>query len=249
VKNSDTKAVVLVGGLGTRLREIVPSTPKPLARVGDRPFLELLIRQLAAQGIKDLIMCTGYLAEQIEAAFGNGRNWGVRIEYSKETQPLGTGGAVKLAEVYLQDARDFLVMNGDSYLELDLGELIRFHGEHSSLATMTVVPVENAGRYGTVHTDSGKRVTEYREKTGEDSPGLINAGVYVFSRTLLDRIPAGPVSLEKDVFPNILEQGVYAAEQRGAFIDIGTPTDFARAQHLLNDLYRPASLDSPGRQS
>lgn len=96
--------------------------------------------------------------------------------------------------------------------------------------------------------DSGNRVTEYREKTGEDSPGLINAGAYVFRRAVLDRIPAGPVSLEREIFPNILEDGVYATEQHGVFIDIGTPTDYARAQHLLNDLYRPVSLDAPGSQ-
>ena len=162
--------------------------------------------------------------------FGDGRDLGVTIEYSKETKPLGTAGAVKLAQIYFEGP-EFLVMNGDSFLELDLSELIRFHHAHGGLATMAVVQVENAGRYGTVHADSNHRITEFSEKTGDDSPGLINAGVYVFSRALLDHIPHGPASLEKDVFPKILGQGVYAAEQRGIFIDIGTPADYARAQH------------------
>ena len=111
------------------------------------------------------------------------------------------------------------------------------------------MPVENAGRYGKVLADSSNRITAFSEKTGNDSPGLINAGVYVFSRALLDQIPTGPGSLEKDVFPKILDQGVYAAEQRGLFIDIGTPGDYARAQVLLDRLYRGTSRDAQGSQS
>lgn len=249
MKNTDTKAVILVGGLGTRLRAIIPSTPKPLAPVGDRPFLELLIRQLQGQGIRHLVMCSGYLADQIEGEFGDGRGLGVAIEYSKESQPLGTAGAIKFAETHLQSVPEFLVMNGDSYLEIDLGQLLRFHCLHGGLATVAVVAVENAGRYGTVVADSGHRVTAFSEKTGNDSPGLINAGIYVFRRALLDQIPAGPSSLEKDVFPKILDQGVYAAERRGMFIDIGTPGDYARAQVLLDRLYRATSHDAQGTQA
>ena len=235
---TDTKALLLVGGLGTRLRTLVPSVPKPLAQIGDRPFLELLVRQLQTQGIRRLVLCTGYLADQIESEFGDGRDLGVTIEYSREAQPLGTGGAVKLAQAYLEGAAEFLVMNGDSFLELDLSELLRFHRTHRGLATMAVIAVENAARYGTVRVASNHQITEFCEKTASDSPGLINAGAYVFSRALLECIPDGPVSLEKDIFPNILDRGVYAAEQRGLFIDIGTPVDYARAQHLLDRLYR-----------
>ena len=245
MKTSDTKAVLLVGGLGTRLRVVVPSAPKPLAPVGNRPFLELLIRQLGSQGIRTLIMCTGYLADQIEGEFGDGSGLGVTIEYSKEPEPLGTAGAVKFAERLLQGVPDFVVMNGDSFLELDLNQLIQLHRTHGGLSTMAVVSVENAGRYGTVHVDSGNRVTEFCEKTGSDSPGLINAGVYVFSAAILELIPAGPVSLEKDVFPTLLDQGVHAARQHGVFIDIGTPADYARAQEL-SDRLRRATVQATG---
>jgi D-glycero-alpha-D-manno-heptose 1-phosphate guanylyltransferase len=245
MKTSDTKAVLLVGGLGTRLRTVVPSAPKPLAPVGNRPFLELLIQQLSSQGIRSLIMCTGYLADQIEDEFGDGSGLGVTIEYSKESEPLGTAGAVKFAEGFLQGVPEFLVMNGDSFLELDLRQLIQLHRTHGGLATIAVVSVENAGRYGTVHVDSGNKVTEFREKTGNDSPGLINAGIYVFSPAILALIPAGPVSLEKDVFPRLLDQGVHAAREQGAFIDIGTPADYAHAQELYDRLRR-ATVQATG---
>ena len=243
---TDTKAVLLVGGLGSRLRSIVPSAPKALAPIGDRPFLELLVRQLQGQGIRRLVMCCGYLADQIQAEFRDGRDLGITIEYSKETEPLGTAGAVKLAQRYLEGVPEFLVMNGDSFLDLGLSEVIRFHRTHGGLATMAVVSVENAGRYGTVHFDSNHKITEFCEKTGGDSPGLINAGVYVFGRVVLDQIPVGPSSLEKDVFPKILDRGVYAAEQHGMFIDIGTPGDYTRAQVLLDRLYRATPRDAQG---
>src|SRR6202142_1516315 len=126
----DIKAVMLVGGLGTRLRSIVPSTPKVLASIGEKSFLELLVRQLRSQGIRKLVMCTGYLADQIESRFGDGRMWDVSIEYSKEEIPLGTAGAVKLAQRYLQGIPEFLVLNGDSFLEIDFQSLRTFHRGH-----------------------------------------------------------------------------------------------------------------------
>ncbi len=240
--SADTKAVLLVGGLGTRLRTVVPSTPKPLAPVGDRPFLELLIRQLGNQGIRNLILCTGYLADQIEREFGDGSDLGVSIEYSKELQPLGTAGALKFAERFLQGVPEFLVMNGDSFLELDLRQLMQFHRTRGGLATMAIVSVENASRYGTVHVDSANRITKFLEKTGDACPGLINAGIYVFSPAILEHIPTGPVSLEKEVFPRLLDQGVYAAREHGVFIDIGTPADYATAQQLSDRLRRATTL-------
>jgi NDP-sugar pyrophosphorylase family protein len=237
----DTPAVLLVGGLGTRLQSVLPSTPKPLARVGNMPFLELLVLQLRSQGILRILMCTGHLAGQIEQEFGDGKKWGVAIDYSQESQPLGTAGAVKLAEGYLKQASDFLVMNGDSFLELDLRQFIQFHRKHGGLMSMAVRKVPDAARYGTVHMDANHRVVGFSEKTGATAPGIINGGVYAFNRAVLDQVPQGPASFEKDVFPRVLEQGVYAQEQLGMFIDIGTPEDYARAQTLCQSLYRAAS--------
>jgi D-glycero-alpha-D-manno-heptose 1-phosphate guanylyltransferase len=234
------KAVLLVGGLGTRLRSAVPSLPKALASVGDQPFLELLVRQLGAQGIRKLVMCTGYLAEQVEEAFRGGSHLGATIEYSKEAEPLGTAGALKLAEPYVQQESEFLVLNGDSFLQIDFHELISFHRKHDGLATIAVVPVQNAGRYGTVQIDASDRVVGFAEKTGTNGPGIINAGVYVFGNAILAQIPEGPASLERDVFPRIMKQRVYALEQRGLFIDIGTPDDYGRAGEIYNRLANAA---------
>jgi D-glycero-alpha-D-manno-heptose 1-phosphate guanylyltransferase len=239
----DLKAVLLVGGLGTRLRSVVPSTPKALASIGERPFLELLVRQLSAQGIRHLVLCTGYLAEQIEEVLEDGREFGVTIEYSKEETPLGTGGALKLAQRYVQDDSDFLVLNGDSFLEADFGALMSFHKRHQGVATIAVVSAENAGRYGTVCFGADNRVQEFREKTGSNDPGIINAGVYVLSGSLLDKIPSGSVSLERDVFPGLLQHGVYAFEQRGIFIDIGTPDDYKKAKQMCDQLTNAAMLN------
>ena len=236
----DTPAVLLVGGLGTRLQSVLPSTPKPLAQVGNAPFLELLVLQLRSQGIRRVVMCTGYLADQIEEQFGDGRKWGVRIDYSKEPSPLGTAGAVKFAEPYLQQDSDFLVMNGDSFLEMDFRQLVRFHRERGGLISMAVRRVPDAARYGTVEVNANQRVVGFLEKTGAQVPGTINGGVYVFNRAVLDHISQGPASFEKDVFPRLLECGAYALEQHGMFIDIGTPEDYLRAQSLCQSLYQAA---------
>jgi D-glycero-alpha-D-manno-heptose 1-phosphate guanylyltransferase len=231
-----TPAILLVGGLGTRLRSVLPTTPKPLAKIGDAPFLELLILQLRAQGFRHLIMSTGHLAEQIHEELGNGSKWDIRIEFSQETTPLGTAGAVKLAEGYLGDASDFLVMNGDSFLEMNLRELVQVRREHDGIASMAVREVPDAARYGTVRTNSSHQVIAFEEKTGRQAPGTINGGVYAFSRTILERIPQGRSNFEQDVFPKVLDEGIYAIEQHGMFIDIGTPEDYARAQTIYSSL-------------
>ena len=246
------KAVLLVGGTGTRLRSVLPSKPKALAPIGEKSFLDLIIRQLRSQGIRHLVMCTGYLAEQIEGRFGDGRVWDVSIEYSREEEPLGTAGALRRAHCYLRNIPEFLVLNGDSFLDINFHDLIAFHRSHpGAVVTMALVPVEDAGRYGTVNLDASDRITKFAEKTGSHLPGLVNGGVYVFSQKVWQHLPEGPASLESDVLPGLCAQGVYGQgeygpgeygprvygkEQRGMFIDIGTPSDYARAQQLLRSL-------------
>jgi D-glycero-alpha-D-manno-heptose 1-phosphate guanylyltransferase len=245
---SDVTAALLVGGKGTRLRSVVPSTPKPLAQVGGKSFLELLVSQLQSQGFRRLVMCTGYLADQIESEFGNGDEWGVAIQYSREQQALGTAGALKLAQPFLQQAPSFLVMNGDSFLEIDFDELIRFHRGHGGIASIAVQRVDDASRYGAVHMAAHGRVTGFGEKSNAGGAGLVNAGVYVFERAIFECIPEGPASLEREVFPAILGRGVYALEQRGMFIDIGIPEDYARAQAVCEQL-RHAASGTPQRKA
>ena len=236
--------MLLVGGMGTRLRPVLPSTPKPLAPIGDIPFLQLLVLQLRSQGIRRLVMCTGHQADQIEQEFGDGRKWDVTIEYSMESSPLGTAGALKFAGHYLSQDSDFLVMNGDSFLELDIRQFIRFHRQQGGWASIAVRRVPDAARYGTVHLDALNRVVRFGEKMGIREPGVINGGVYIFNRAILQHIPDGTSSLEKDVLPGFVEHGVYALEQKGMFIDIGTPEDYVRAQALRRSLCQAALSDS-----
>jgi NDP-sugar pyrophosphorylase family protein len=192
-------------------------------------------------------MCTGYLANQIESEFGDGRGLDVEIKYSKETQPLGTAGAVKLAERHLGQVSEFLVMNGDSFLEINLQQLLQFHRDHGALVSMAVVGVEDASRYGTVQMDTNRKVTGFLEKAGSSGPGLVNGGVYVFDRDVLEHIPNGSGSLEKDVFPRLLNDGIFALEHQGMFIDIGTPEDYGRAQQIYNQLYETALSLPPAK--
>jgi len=191
-----------------------------------------------------MVMCTGHLAAQVEEQFGDGHQWGARIDYSKESRPLGTAGAVKFAERFLAGVPEFLLLNGDSFLELDFCQFLRFHREHGGMVSMAVRRVPDAARYGTVEVDANHRVIGFSEKNGAQEPALVNGGVYVFNRAVFAHIPDGPASLEKDVFPGLFEHGVYALEQHGMFIDIGTPEDYARAQTLRQSLDRAAQSES-----
>lgn len=141
-----------------------------------------------------MVMCTGHLAAQVEEEFGDGHKWDVTIDYSKEPRPLGTAGAVKFAERFLGQGSEFLVTNGDSFLELDIRQFIRFHRDHGGIISMAVRRMPDATRYGTVQTDTSNRVIGFREKTGAQLPGIINGGVYIFNRAVLRHIPNGPVS-------------------------------------------------------
>lgn len=239
-RRGNLPALLLVGGMGTRLRPVLSSKPKPLAPIGKIPFLELLVLQLRSQGIRRLVMCTGFQSEQIEEELGDGRKWDVTIEYSRESRPLGTAGAIKHAADLVLDASDFLVMNGDSFLEIDFHRLVRFHQERKGWAGIAVRRVADAARYGTVEVDEQSRVVCFSEKRGLSKPGLINGGIYVFKREVLQALPEGPASLEKDVLPGLIEHGTFALEQDGIFIDIGTPEDYARAQELYQQLSEAA---------
>jgi D-glycero-alpha-D-manno-heptose 1-phosphate guanylyltransferase len=241
-----TPVLLLVGGMGTRLRSVLAGKPKPLAPIGEITFLELLVMQLRANGFRNLVMCTGFEAGQIHEMFGDGHKWNVSISYSAENQPLGTAGAIKLAEPFLRQSPNFVVMNGDSFLELDLRRMTRYHTQHSGLATIAVRRVPDSARYGTVQVDAENRITRFSEKLGNATPGLINGGVYVLKQAVLNHIPDGPVSLEKEVLPGLVSQGIFAVEQNGMFIDIGTPEDYARAQNIYESLSRAAVSDSSG---
>jgi mannose-1-phosphate guanylyltransferase len=237
------KAVVLAGGLGTRLRLVVDDRPKPMALVGGRPFLEHLLLHLQRCGIADFVLCVGYRRETIEDYFGDGASRGMRIVYSVETEPLGTGGALKQAGALLGET--FLALNGDSYLAFALPPLLRSHRERAALATLVVTEITDRSAVGTVHFDAGYRIDHFAEKAGEPGEGRgpgesgrcwANAGIYVLEPAVLAVLPAGrPASLEHDLFPELARQGrpIFAYPTAGQFLDIGTPERYFRAQTQL----------------
>jgi NDP-sugar pyrophosphorylase family protein len=233
------EALVLCGGLGTRLRSVYDAGPKALAPIGGRPFLAYMLDWLRAQGVRRAVLCVGYRAEQIQQSYPAGQG-DPQISYSVEPEPLGTAGALKYAEGRIQ-GDCFFVVNGDSLADISLSALLEFHHEKHAAMTLATVPVEATGRFGSVEMDAGGRVTGFREKA-ETGPGVheVNAGVYVMERALLDEIPpARKVSLEREVFPALAGRGLYGLKTGGSFIDIGVPDDFASAQTEIPERLKP----------
>ena len=226
------RAFVLCGGHGTRLSPVLADRPKSMALISGMPFLELLFDRLRSQGIDDLILGTGYMADKIEGYFGRGNKFAVLIGYSREHEPLGTGGALKLAEPLISDP--VLVLNGDSYVEWSLVPMLELFTGKDAHLVMVVQAVADVARYGSVLLDQERRVTQFVEKGAAAGPGLINAGVYLLRKQIVRDLPAGKASsLEREVFPQLLDRGVYGLISTGLFIDIGIPDDLERAQTLL----------------
>src|SRR6266513_4131869 len=183
------------------------------------------------------------MAKKIESYFGSGNKLAMRIRYSRENGPLGTGGALKLAEPLISDP--VLVLNGDSYVEWDLVPALELFKTKDADLVIVLQTVADVTRYGSVALDQDGRVTQFVEKGVAAGPGLINAGVYLLGKTIVRGMPAGTaISLEKEVFPRLLDRRVYGLVCRGLFIDIGIPDDFKRAQTLLASRVNAASQDS-----
>jgi len=228
--------VILAGGLGTRVRSVLRDTPKAIARVNGRPFLEYLFAQVYLVGCTDLILCVGYKAEAIERHFANGRRYGVQIRYSRERELLGTAGALSQAR-HLIRSDPFLVMNGDSYCEVEIHDLIKQHEARDAVATIVTTRVEDQARYGSVVLGPRDTIVNFSEKGNPRGSGYINGGIYALSATILDEIPSGKYcSIEKEVFPSLVGKGLYAFKVSGKFIDIGTPSELRRAQTVLRTL-------------
>jgi NDP-sugar pyrophosphorylase family protein len=210
-----------------------------MAPVGGRPFLEYLLRRIAHAGIRKVVLCIGYLGQQIQEYFGNGSSLGLSLTYSIEQELLGTAGAVKNAEPCLQQKTCF-VFNGDSFLDVDLAGMLGFHCERKALLTIALAHYPDPARYGQVLLDGDSALTAFIEKgvaSLESRSGTecyINGGVYLMSPDVLGRIPAAQaVSWERDVFPRFIGAGLYGYSATGYFIDIGVPSDFQRAQTEL----------------
>jgi histidinol-phosphate phosphatase family protein len=251
-------AVILAGGLGTRLRAALPDRPKVLAPVAGRHFLAYLLDQIADAGLRDVILCTGYLGEQVSDVFGT-RFRRLKLRYSQEAEPRGTAGALRDALPLLlnngdgdndgydndhdndSDNDDVLVFNGDSYCQTDLAAFLQWHQRECSQASLVLAHVPDVSRFGSVEFDGQHRIQRFREK-GSSGPGWINAGIYAISKRLIAGISnRAPVSIEHECFPAWIkiDNGIFAypSSADARFLDIGTPNTLQAAQ----DFFLPAS--------
>ncbi len=237
-----TDAILLCGGAGLRLRGVTGDAPKAMANVAGRPFLELLLRQLQRHGFRRVILAVGYQQDVIHSHFGE-RAFDLSIEYSSESSPLGTGGALRnAADLVISDAA--LIMNGDSYTHVDLCSFVADYSDSKADASLVVVPVDGRADCGLLSIDQDRNVLRFREKQFSTSSQFVNAGIYMVTRRILREITPGVrSSLEEELFPQWLADGksVKAFVFSGRCIDIGTPERFLTAQDVLADVEVEAS--------
>ena len=228
------EAILLCGGLGTRLRSVVSDRPKPMADIAGKPFLHYLVKMLSESGVKHLIFALGYMGEQIEAYFQSGEEYGLSISYSYEDSPLGTGGAIRNA-LSKVSGENVLVLNADTYFHTNYESLLKEQLKNKAAMTIAGRKIEDISRYGAILKDESGRILRWNEKMSSDQvetprPGEINGGIYVMQKSLIEKIPEGKQSLENDCIPAWLEDGLYlqAIPSDGYFMDIGIPEDYAQ---------------------
>lgn len=222
-------AVILIGGPGTRLQPLTNDRPKSVLPVLNKPFMEHFIAYLRQYGIKDIILTLSYLPDVIREYLGDGSRYGVRLTYCLEEEPLGTAGAVKNAEAYLDNT--FFVLNGDVFTDMDLGDMLAFHRENKAKATISLTWVDDPSAFGVVETDGEKRVKQFIEKPplAEATTNWINAGTYILEPEVLEHIPSNThYMFEKGLYPRLLDTGapVYGYPYRGYWLDMGTPEKY-----------------------
>ncbi|HUL78266.1 MAG TPA: NDP-sugar synthase [Vicinamibacteria bacterium] len=244
------RAVILAGGEGTRLRPLTLTTPKPVVPVVDRPFLRHQLDLLAGAGVHEIVFSVAYRPEGVEAVFGDGSAFGVRIRYAVEETPLGTGGAVRHAMPLLDERT--IVLNGDVLTDLDLADVVARHAREGASATIVLTPVPNPAAYGLVETDPGGRVLRFLEKPRPEqiTTDTINAGIYVLETRVLSLMPDGVNhSIERGFFPALLARGdrVLGPVHRGYWIDIGTPEKYLQVHRDVLNRRFPVALDGESR--
>jgi mannose-1-phosphate guanylyltransferase len=232
------EAILLVGGKGTRLRPLTLSAPKPLLPTAGVPFLHHQFARAAAAGITHVVLATSYRAEMFRAAFGDGSALGLSIDYVYEEVPLGTGGGIRNAASLLNAGPDdpVVILNGDILSGHDLGAQLDVHRKAEAAVTLHLVEVADPAAFGCVPTDPAGRVTAFLEKTPDPVTNRINAGCYVFTRSVIDAIPAGrPVSVERETFPGLIEAGrtVMGYVETAYWLDLGTPAAFVQGSSDL----------------
>ena len=239
------RAVVLVGGFGTRLRPLTSDLPKQMLPIVDRPMIEHVVGHLAAHGVEEVVLSLGFLPDAFRDAYSDGRCAGIPLHYAVEPEPLDTAGAIRFAAEDAGIDEAFLVLNGDVLTDLAVDELIGFHRASGAEATVSLTPVDNPSRYGVVPTDADGRVTGFVEKppAGAAPCNWINAGTYVFEPSAIDRIePGRRVSVEREVFPAMADEGVlYGLRSEAYWVDTGTPETYLGVQlDLLDGVRGPA---------
>jgi mannose-1-phosphate guanylyltransferase len=236
------RAVILVGGFGTRLRPLTARTPKQMLPIVDRPMIERVVTSLASFGVTDAVLSLGYRPDAFLKAYPDDTCAGVTLHYAVESEPLDTAGAVRFAALDSGIDNTFLVVNGDVLSDLDVNELWAFHRRSGAEGTIALTPVEDPSRYGVVPIDDDGRVEAFVEKppAGEAPTNWINAGTYVLEPSVLDRIPSGRrVSIERATFPEMVaDASLYALHSDAYWIDAGTPATYLQAQLDLVDGHR-----------
>jgi mannose-1-phosphate guanylyltransferase len=227
------QALILAGGEGTRLRPLTSTIPKPVVPLVGRPFISYMLQWLRGHGVEDAILGCGFMADAVREVLGDGSSLGMRLRYLEEPKPLGTGGALKFAEELLDER--FFMLNGDVLTDIDLTAQLEQHERTGARATLALYPVEDPSAYGLVRCGPDGSVSEFIEKPGLDEldTSLINAGVYILERDVLDGMaPAGTnVSIEREVFPALVGNGLYGYESSGYWMDIGTPDRYLKATY------------------
>ena len=226
-----TEAVILAGGFGTRLQTVVSDVPKPMAPVNGKPFLNYVFSYLKHFGFTRVVLSTGYLSEKISNYYKDEYN-GIKVFYTKEETPLGTGGGIRFA-MEKCETKNVLVLNGDSFFDVDLHKYYNQHVAFKSDCSLALRKVDNAARYGTIKLGSESLIEAFKEKNGVETEGLINGGVYILNRQLfLSKTEKNSAfSIEKDFYEKrINEINIFGFEHQGYFIDIGIPEDYKKAQ-------------------
>jgi mannose-1-phosphate guanylyltransferase len=224
------QAVILVGGEGTRLRPLTSTVPKPVVPLVDRPFISYMLEWLREHGVDDVIMSCGFLASGVRNVLGDGSGYGIKLRFVEEPDPRGTAGALKFAESMLDER--FLMLNGDVLTDIDLTGQIAQHERTGACATLALVPVEDPSAYGLVHLQEDRSVRDFVEKPSSDAidTNLISAGAYVLERSILELVePERNVSIEREVWPRLIGDGLYGFPCDSYWLDIGTPERYLQA--------------------
>jgi mannose-1-phosphate guanylyltransferase len=230
------QAVILVGGEGTRLRPLTSNVPKPVVPLVDRPFIAYMLEWLVSHGVDDVIMSCGFLATAVRDVLGDGSGYGIRLRFVEEPDPRGTAGALKYAEDLLDER--FLMLNGDVLTDLDLSAQIAQHERTGAVGTLGLVPVDDPSAYGLVRVLGDGAVREFVEKPSADQidTNMISAGAYVLERSILDMVPADQnVSIEREIWPRLVGNGLYGFEHEAYWMDIGTPDRYLQGTFDILD--------------